>query len=35
MTTTTTDWRDHNDRGAHQDRLREELTAELLIDAVW
>jgi hypothetical protein len=32
MTTTTTepatDWRDHNDRDAHQDRLATELAAD-------
>jgi hypothetical protein len=25
---TTTDWRDHNDRDAHQDRIATELTTE-------
>ena len=28
MSTTTTDWRDDNDRDAHQRRLTEELNAD-------
>ncbi len=32
MTTQTTDWRDFNDRDAHQDRLATELAAE---DGTW
>jgi hypothetical protein len=32
MTTHTTDWRDYDDRDAHQDRLATELTADSSTD---
>ena len=32
MTTQTADWRDFDDRDAHQDRLANELTADISTD---
>jgi hypothetical protein len=32
MTTQTTDWRDHDDRDAHQDRLATELADDTSTD---